>query len=97
METGVTFTIWGLGGVAAVTLVVQLLKKLIVDKQGETQVKDRWAVAASVGVGLVLSAVAYFATLHNLVETISNVLGAGLLAGLAACGVYSGLKPRPPA
>jgi len=94
METGITFAIWGLTGVVATTLLVELLKRLIVDKDGESLVKDRWAVVAAIVVGLVLSTVAYFAQLYEPVAKISDIVGAGLLAGLAACGLYSGTKKR---
>jgi len=86
---GIDFTIWGLGGAVATALLVQLFKVLWPDA-----IKDRWAVVASVVTGLVLAVVAYFAEAVPLVATVSQIIGAGLLAGLAACGLYSAAKKR---
>ena len=83
------FTLWGLGGAAVTALLVQAIKAVT----GEA-IKDRWAVLVSVLVGLVLSGVAYAAEAYPLATTIINVVGAGLLAGLAACGLFSVTKTR---
>jgi len=88
------FTLWGLGGAVLVPVIVQFLKAIIT-KDGETLIKDRWAVIASVGVGLALSGVAYWASQAKTVDTVVGVIGAGLLAGLAASGIFSLTKTRP--
>ena len=87
------FSWWGLGGAVITGVLVELLK-VIITKDGETLIKDRWAVIASVLVGLSLSGVAYWAAQATIVQTVVDVIGAGLLAGLAACGVYSVAKSR---
>jgi len=87
------FAIWGMGGAVATALILQLLKA-VWTKDGEPVIKDRWAVVASIAVGLILSAVAYLAGIYPAVATALHVIGAGLLAGLAACGLYSGAKRR---
>lgn len=84
------FTIWGLGGAAAVLLLVQLAKALA----GEGAIKDRAAIALAVAAGLLLSAASYFSEQNELVRLIVNLVGGGLLAGLAACGIYSAVKNR---
>jgi len=73
---------------------LQLLKTVWL-KNGEPVIKDRWAVIASVIVGVVLSVAAYLADVFPGVETALQVIGAGLLAGLSACGLYSATKARP--
>lgn len=87
------FAIWGMGGAIATSLLLQLLKA-VWTKAGEPVIKDRWAVVASLAVGLILSAAAYLAGVYPAVATALQVVGAGLLAGLAACGLYSGTKRR---
>ena len=91
---GSDFAIFGLGGMVATALIVQVLKA-VWTKNGEPVIKDRWAVVASVVVGLVLSGAAYAGSVFPGVQTALGVIGAGLLAGLAACGLYSGAKARP--
>jgi len=85
----IDFTIWGIGGAVATTLLVTLLKTIWPDA-----IKDRWAVIASVGVGLGLAGLSYWASIMPTVETIMQVVGAGLLAGLSACGIYGIAKKR---
>jgi len=90
---GNEFAIWGLGGAVATAIILQLLKTIWL-KDGEPVIKDRWAVVASVVVGIALSVAAYLADVFPGVETALQVIGAGLLAGLSACGIYSATKAR---
>ena len=90
----IDFTSWGLTGAVAVGLILQVLKTVWLGSDGEAVIKDRWAVVASIGIGLAISVAVYFAGLYEGVATVLNIIGAGLLAGLAACGLYSGAKKR---
>jgi len=85
----IDFTIWGLGGAVATALIVTLLKTIWPDA-----IKDRWAVIAAVTTGFVLAGISYWAQIVPTVATILQIVGAGLLAGLSACGLYSGVKKR---
>ena len=89
------FTLWGLAGSVAVAFIMEVLKKVLVDKDGEPIIKDRWAVVTALGVGLVLAVVAHFANLIPTMATIVDIIGAGILAGAAAGGGFSLFKPRP--
>ena len=91
---GIEFALWGLGGAVATSLVMELLKRVWLGADGKPVLQDRWAVLASVIVGIVLSVAAYLGGIFPGVQTALNVVGAGFLAGLAACGVFSGLKQR---
>lgn len=90
---GIEFTLWGLGGAVITGLIVQVAKAVWL-KDGEPVIKDRWAVVAAIVVGLICSTGAYFSQQVPMVKTILDIFGAGLLAGLAACGLYSGVKRR---
>jgi len=89
---GIGFNIWGLGGAVAVFAVVELLKRVWLDKEGQPVIRDHWAVIAAVAAGLILSTAAYFAPLYPIVNDVVNIIGAGLLAGLAAGGVFGTTK-----
>ena len=88
------FTIWGLGGAVAVSLIMELLKRVFVDAEGKPVIKDRWAVLAAVGVGMVLSGLSAWGEIVPVVKTVLDVVGAGLLAGLSATGIFSLTKKR---
>ncbi len=85
----IDFMVWGMGGAVATTLIVTLLKTLLPDV-----IKDRWAVVAAVVTGFVLAGASYWAQIVPAVETVLQIIGAGLLAGLSACGIYSAIKQR---
>lgn len=85
----VDYTIWGLGGAVATGLIVEVIKKLF-----PGVIEDRWAVVASIVVGLLLSTVAYLASVYGDIQTVSDVIGGGLLAALSASGLYSLVKKR---
>ena len=91
----IEFTLWGLSGAVVTGLVLELVKKVWVDGSGQPVVKDRWAVLAAVIIGVLCSVVAYLASVYPGVATWVDVLGGGVLAGLVACGLYSGVKARP--
>jgi len=82
------FTLWGMGGAVLTALIMSLIKVIW------PQVKDRMAVICTIGVGLALGALAYLGSQVLEVQVALDVIGSGLLAGLAACGLYSGVKPR---
>jgi len=90
----IDFALWGLGGAVVTSLVLQVIKKVWI-KDGEPVVKDRWAVVVAVAIGIVLSVAAYFGQLYPGVQTWLDVIGAGAMAGLVACGLYSATKSRP--
>ncbi len=89
---GIGFTIWGLAGAVAVYAVVELLKRVWVDREGQPVIQGQWAVVAAIVVGLVLSTAAYFAPIYPIVNDVVNIIGAGLLAGMAAGGVFGTVK-----
>ena len=86
MTEGVTFEVWGIGGAVAVALVMTLLKKLF------PELKDRAALAVTLGVGLVLAGAVYLSGVYPDVQTALGVVGQGILAALSAMGVYSTTK-----
>ena len=87
------FTLWGLTGAAVTGLVLEALKQ-IWQRDGQPVIKDRWAVVAAVVVGVVLSIAAYIASISPDFSTWLEVIGAGVMAGLTACGLYSVTKAR---
>ncbi|HUV67142.1 MAG TPA: hypothetical protein VMW24_24855 [Sedimentisphaerales bacterium] len=82
------FSLWGLGGMVLVTGIMEVIKYCF------PKLKDRWTVGVSVAAGVGLSWLAQTAKLYPEAATVINVTGAGLLAGFAACGFFSGLKKR---
>jgi hypothetical protein len=76
--------IYGISAVVVITLIVQLIKTLGLD--------PRWAVLAAIVVGVVLSAANYLAQIVPGFGNWFQVVMAGLIAGLAAAGLYSGQK-----
>jgi len=89
------FSLWGMGGSAAIALILEFIKRVWVDAEGEPVLRDRWAVLAAVGLGL---ATAFGVSLAQ-GATVSwmwaiDTVGAGFLAGLAACGMFSAVKSR---
>jgi len=90
----IEFTLWGLGGAVVTGLILQVLKSVWLNGGGEPVIKDRWAVVAAIAIGILCAAGAYFSGQMPTVKTVLDIFGAGLLAGLAACGLYSGVKRR---
>jgi hypothetical protein len=88
------FRLWGLGGAVVTELILTALKRIWVDAEGKPVIKDRWAVVASILVGIALSAAAAAGQLYPVVQSALEIVGGGLLAGLAACGMYSAVKSR---
>lgn len=91
----ITFSLWGLGGAALTRLILAFVKKIWLDADGQPVIKDRWAIIAAVVVGIALSTAASLGHLYPAVQTALDILGAGLLAGLAAGGLYDATKKRP--
>lgn len=91
---GIEFTIWGLGGAVATALLLTVIKKVWLDANGEPVIQDRWAVVASIAIGVALSFAAAASAAYPLVGDALDMIGAGILAGLTACGLYSGVKKR---
>ena len=87
------FTLWGLGGAVLTGVILEVVKRVWL-KDGEPVIKDRWAVVAAVVVGVVLSIAAYIASISPDFSTWLEVIGAGVMAGLTACGLYSVTKAR---
>ena len=87
------FALWGLGGAVVTSLVLQVVKQ-IWTKDGEPVIKDRWAVVTAIVIGVALSVLAYVGQLYPGIQGWLDVVGAGALAGLVACGLYSATKSR---
>lgn len=92
--TNATFALWGIGGAALTRVILTFIKKVWLDAKGEPVIKDRAAVIAAVVVGIVLSTAAALGQLYPAVQTVLDVLGAGVLSGLTACGLYAVTKKR---
>ena len=88
------FTLWGIGGAVLTGVLLEALKRIWLDAAGEPVIRDRWAVLAALGVGTVLSVAAYVGAQVPGVGTWLDVVGAGVMAGLSACGLYSVAKTR---
>ena len=91
----IEFALWGLGGSIVTGLVLELVKRVWVDAAGQPVIQDRLAVVAAVAIGIVLSIAAYLGSVYPVVATWLDVIGAGAMAGLVACGLYSLVKTRP--
>jgi len=91
---GIEFALWGLGGAVATELVLSVAKRIWLDAQGQPVIKDRWAVVASLVIGIALSGAAAAGNVYPAVQEALDIVGAGALAGLAACGMYSATKKR---
>lgn len=88
------FEIVGLGGGIITMLIVEAIKRIFVNDQGKSLIADRWAVLLSIVVGIVLSCAAYLASQDPRADNIVAMLVRGLIAGLTACGIFSGTKKR---
>jgi len=81
------FTLFGIGGAVLVGLIVQALKAIFPDLGG-----SRWLIPLALGVGVVLSAVAYLASIYPGFASWAEVVVAGLMAGFMACGLYDAVR-----
>ena len=87
------FTLWGLSGATLTTLMLQVIKGLW-QKDGQPVIQDRWAVGAAIIIGVILSFAAYLTQLYPGLYTWLDITGAGVMAGLVSCGLYSAVKSR---
>jgi len=77
-----------------VALLLEGLKALTKGDDGQTPIRDRWAVLAAVVMGLVLAACAGVIAGDVTFEAWLERVLQGLLAGFGACGVFSVAKRR---
>ena len=94
MEGALVFSLWGLGGASLVALTLAAIKKVWVDAEGKPVINDRWAVVSTVVLGIGFSFLAAYSQKALVAEAIPDIIGAGFIAGLTACGLYSGAKSR---
>ena len=78
------FTIIGIGGAALVALLVEGVKRLFPAFAEDS----RNVIALALGLGVLLSALAYLSQIMPGFESWLNVVMAGLLAGFVAMGMY---------
>ena len=78
------FTIIGIGGAALVALLVEGIKRLFPAFAEDS----RNVIALALGLGVLLSALAYLSQIVPGFESWLNVVMAGLLAGFVAMGMY---------
>jgi chromate transport protein ChrA len=93
---GFEFALYGVPAVLIVMGIMELLKAIWLDVNGEPVIKDRWAVVAAVVVGLVVSFCAKLAALFPGFAEWLWVVVTGIFTGLSAGGVYSLVKRRTP-
>jgi len=90
-----TFEIWGLGGAALVALLLEILKRLWTDADGNSVIKDRWAVVAAIVLGVLLSTLVHLQNQYPTLLAWAKTILAGVVAGSSACGIFSLTKSRP--
>lgn len=87
------FTIYGVSALAVIPVLMEFIKRylwpLIFSGQ---ELQDRMAVVVTVGLGLVLALIAWWA--GAFAGTFGQVVFVGIFTGLGATGVFSGLKKR---
>jgi len=93
---GFEFALYGVPAVLIVMGVMELLKAVWLDAEGEPVIRDRWAVVAAVVTGLVVSFCAKLAALWPGFAEWLWVVVAGVFTGLSAGGVFSLVKRREP-
>lgn len=93
---GFEFALYGVPAVLIVMGIMELLKAVWLDAEGQPVIRDRWAVVASVVTGLVVSFCAKLADLWPGFAEWLWVVVAGIFTGLSASGVYSLVKRRSP-
>ena len=91
---GISFELFGIGGAVLVSALLEMLKAIIRDKDGQPIIKDRWAVIAALALGVVLSLVAQLLRLYPAMTDWVFAVLAGILAGLSSSGVFSLAKRR---
>jgi len=82
------FTIIGIGGAALVALLVEGVKRLFPAFAEDT----RNVIALALGLGVLLSVLAYLSQIVPGFESWLNVVFAGLLAGFVAMGMYDTVR-----
>ena len=87
------FTLWGLSGATLTSLMLQVVKELW-QKDGQPVIQNRWAILAAIIIGIILSFAAYLTQLYPGLYTWLDITGAGVMAGLVSCGLYSAVKSR---
>ena len=84
------FAVFGIPAAVFVVAIVQLLKS-------QFGIEGKWAILAAVVIGIVLSVANYAAKIVPGFAAWYEVVLAGLMAGLAACGIYDvAHKPADP-
>lgn len=78
--------------VIAMQAVIAPMVLLIVQGLKTTGIASKWAPALSMGIGVLFGTVYTLATQPGGVQTVFMGVLAGLMAGLAASGIYSGAK-----
>jgi len=91
---GLEFALFGVSGILFVLGIMEALKRIWLDADGEPVIKDRWAVVAAMVVGIVVSFCAKLSALFPVFAEWLWVVMAGLFTGLSACGVFSLVKKR---
>ena len=95
-EGGLSFELWGLPGLVILFAVVEFIKRQWPLLEG------RSVVFVSMGVGLLLSLIAELYQIGNGLATgpvmieVLDIIGAGVIVGLAAGGFYNVTKARAP-
>ena len=82
------FTIIGIGGAALVALLVEGVKRLFPAFAEDS----RNVIALALGLGVLLSALAYLSQIMPGFESWLNVVFAGLLAGFVSMGMYDTVR-----
>jgi len=77
------FTLFGIGGAVLVGLIIQALKGIFPILGG-----SRWLIPLALGVGVILSTVAYLASIYPGFASWAEVVVVGLMAGFVAMGLY---------
>ena len=65
---GIEFALWGLGGAVVTELVLSVVKRIWLDAEGQPVIKDRWAVVASLVIGIALSGAAAAGNVYPAVQ-----------------------------
>lgn len=84
------FAVFGIPAAVLIVAIVQLLKS-------QLNIEGKWAILAAVVIGIVLSVANYAAKVVPGFAAWYEVVVAGLMAGLVACGIYDAAhKPADP-
>jgi len=91
---GLEFSLFGIPAVLIVMGLLEALKRVWLDVDGQPVIKDRWAVIAAVIIGLLVSLVAKVSEMFPAFAEWAWVIVAGLFTGFSAAGVFSLVKKR---